>query len=105
MHLILWGFQMGFKGFLATLYSASFHTFISRKIAGGIYLGLVWLVTLAGAGLMLFSLVQATQGYAGQAILMLVGAPFATFISVVVLRLVFESSIALIVIAENTTKD
>jgi hypothetical protein len=96
---------MGFKGFLATLYSPSFHNFISRKIAGGLYIALVWLVTIAGAGTMLLSLVQAGQGYGAQALLMLIAAPIATFVSVIVLRLVFESSIALIVIAENTTKD
>lgn len=96
---------MGFKGFIATLYSASFHTFISRKIAGGLYLGLVWLVSIAGILAMFGSIMLATQGFMLEAILALLAAPLATFISIVVLRLVFESSIALIVIAENTTKD
>jgi hypothetical protein len=96
---------MGFKGFLATLYSPSFHTFISRKIAGGLYIGLVWLVSAAGAVLFLQSLMQAFQGYGVQSVLVALLAPVATFISVIVLRLVFESSIALIVIAENTTRD
>ena len=99
---------MGFKGFIATLYSANFHTFISRKIAGGLYLGLVWLVTIAGGLALLSGLSRFFAGYSSaviEGLLMLVGAPIATFISVVVLRLVFESSIALIVIAENTTKD
>jgi hypothetical protein len=96
---------MGFKGFLATLYSPSFEKFITRRIAGGIYIGLVWLVTAAGALMVLAGLYRATQGSIQTLLIALIGAPIATLISVVVLRLVFESSIALIVIAENTTRD
>ena len=96
---------MGFKGFLATLYSPSFDKFITRRIAGGLYVGLVWLVSAAGALTFIFGLYQATRGGLQTLLIDLIGVPIATFISVVVLRLLFESSIALIVIAENTKRD
>jgi hypothetical protein len=97
---------MGFKGFLATLYSPSFQTFITRKIAGGLYIALVWITTVGIAGFGLFGAVYlATNDQIGSAILLLVFAPISLLVAVIALRLVFESSIALIVIAENTTKD
>jgi hypothetical protein len=94
---------MGFKGFIATLYSPSFQTFISRRIAGGIYIGLVWIVTAIGLLGTLSSIYQALQGNAAVALLILVVAPLACFAAIVVLRLAFESSLALIVIAENSS--
>jgi hypothetical protein len=96
---------MGFKAFIATLYSPSVNTFISRKIAGWLYIILVSLVTIAGLTFFLQSLWLAFNGFGVERIFAALLTPVATLISVVILRLVFESSIALIVIAENTTKD
>lgn len=97
------------RGFFGALFDLSFKTFITRRLASLFYLaglvaiaigfivylvwglvrGIAFLPVNVGAGI---SLILAT----------IVLVPLVTFISIVVLRFVIESVVALIAIAENT---
>ena len=89
--------------FTRQLVDTNFEHFITRKVAKVFYI--IWIVLLAGvsviavvAGLIaLFS--GRVQGFEVLAILAL---PLLSFLLLIIVRLVFETSIALVLIAENT---
>jgi len=103
------------KNFFASLFDLKFEHFITRKISGVFYA-----VCLAAIGLFaLFSLGAGiyggfrmlTSGYSYEvsggliAILVtLIVVPVSTFMAVILTRLVFEASVALVAVAENTKK-
>jgi uncharacterized membrane protein YuzA (DUF378 family) len=87
--------------FFKSLFDLKFETFITRKIAGIFYainLGLIGLLALA-----LISAAGDAFGAVG-AIAALIVVPIITFIAIILTRLVFESSVALVTVAENTKK-
>jgi hypothetical protein len=97
------------RGFVSALFDISFRTFITRRLAGAFYV--VGLVAI-GIGFLVYfvwGLIRGIGaiGYAPGAGISLIVAtivlvPIATFIAIVVLRLVIEGVVALIAIAENT---
>jgi hypothetical protein len=99
------------RGFVSALFDISFRTFITRRLAGAFYV--VGLVAIAIAFLVCFigGIVRGALaiGFTPGAGITLILAtvilvPIATFIAIVVLRLVIESVVALIAIAENTQR-
>jgi hypothetical protein len=90
------------SSFFKSLLDLKFEHFVTRKIAGVFYaitLGVIAIGTLA-------VFIQGLwQGFIyGSVNLMVIVSPLAGFIAVVLTRLVFEASIALVAIAENTKK-
>lgn len=100
------------KNFLASLFDFKFETYITKQVASVVYailtvlfvivgaistflLGLAFLVSLQDIGYSYFSWTPFFS---------FLLAPVLTFLSIVALRLTFETSIALIEIAQNTKK-
>lgn len=99
------------RGFVSALFDVSFRTFITRRLAGAFYV--VGLVAIAIGFLvsLVWGLIRgiAALGFApGAGVSLIVSTvilvPIVTFIAIVVLRLVIESVVALIAIAENTER-
>ena len=98
------------RGFLAALFDLSFKTFITRRLASVFYLaGLIviaigFIVYFVGGIWRSIAFMLASNIGAGIALLIatLIIVPLVTFISIVVLRFVIESVVALIAVAENT---
>ena len=94
------------QNFFKTLMDSSFNSFITRKVSRVLYAVLSWLFIALGflfelgAVGALFSGGSTLTGYA---VLAVFAIPVLTFVLVIVLRLAFESGIALVLIAENTT--
>ena len=87
------------KGLFRILFADSkMESFISRKVAGIIYVVLAWGVALGAVFVALAAL--GSRGYQALALI----APVVGFLLVLILRMTFEASIALIAIAENTKK-
>ena len=82
------------------LFDFKFENLITRKILGTVYAILVVLISLASVAMLFTGLAQANNGLGGLILL----APLFWFLSLVFLRVGFETSIALILIAENTKK-
>lgn len=82
------------------LFDFKFENLITRKILGTVYAILVVLISIAAIAMFFVGLSQAERGLVGLVIL----APLFWFLSLVFLRVGFETSIALILIAENTKK-
>lgn len=92
--------QQTAKGLFKVLFSDyAMHEFISRKVAGIIYIALAWATVGFGAIAMIAAL-GSNNGTALFALLI----PIAAFLFILILRMAFEASIALIAIAENTKK-
>jgi hypothetical protein len=89
--------------FTKQLFDTNFEHFITRKVAKVFYI--IWIVLLAA-----FSALAVVAGlfslFTGQArgfeLLILVAAPLVSFLLLIIIRLAFETSIALVLIAENT---
>ena len=82
------------------LFDFKFENLITRKILGTVYAILVVLISLSAVVMLFTGLAQANQGLG----LLILVAPLFWFLSLVFLRVGFETSIALILIAENTKK-
>lgn len=89
------------NSFLASLFDSSFNTFITRSVAKVFYIiTMVILALIAGIGFvggLLYTSEDLVMG-----LLFMVLAPVASLISLVLIRLLFESAVALVLIAENT---
>jgi hypothetical protein len=103
--------------FIKALFDFKFEEFIYIKVARFLYLISVVIIGLATAGLFLFTLWNfvtgffqyiSEPGYMGlfgwTQLLLLLVTPLAGLLSIIILRLGFESGIALVAIAENTKK-
>jgi hypothetical protein len=89
--------------FIKQLLDTNFDHFITRKVAKVFYI--IWIVLLVGlSGIsVLASLVLIATGQAqGFEVLAILAVPLASFLLLIVIRLAFETSIALVLIAENT---
>ena len=87
--------------FAKSLFDLKFETFITRKIAGIFYailLGLIGLLTLVA---MVGILIRIGSFFD---LIALILVPLASLILVILVRLVIESSVALVTVAENTKK-
>jgi hypothetical protein len=85
------------------LFDFNFDKLITRKILGVVYAILVVLISLGSVaalfvGFNMFRYEELAQ------LLVLIGVPVTWFLSLVLIRVGFETSIALILIAENTKK-
>lgn len=96
------------KSFVRSLLDVKFETFVTRKIATVFYI--VGLVLILLGGLIAFFVQIAAGinllrfGTAGiiPILIALIVVPIATFVSVLLFRVMIEMTIAIIVIAENT---
>jgi hypothetical protein len=89
--------------FIKQLLDTNFDHFITRKVAKVFYI--IWIVLLVGLAAIsvLASLVLIFTGQArGLEVLAILAVPLASFLLLIVIRLAFETSIALVLIAENT---
>ncbi len=86
------------KGFFAALFDLKFEEWVTLRVAGVLYVIILALVGLFGV-VAFFSLLF--EG--GISILIaLVGVPLGLFIAVLLIRLSFEATVALIAVARNT---
>jgi hypothetical protein len=90
------------KSFFVKLVNVKFDEFITRKVASVFYV--LWLVGLGVfvaigvvAGLIAMASGQVLTGLGT-----IVGAPLLAFVILILVRLAFEASVALVAIAENT---
>lgn len=91
--------------FFKSLLDLKFQKYVTRQVASVLYAVILGLIAIAVVIIMIGSLIQASQGYGvGTALAGLVGAPIGGLVSVILIRLVFEASIALVAIAENTQR-
>ena len=100
------------EGFLRALFDISFRTFITRRLAGVFYV--VGLVAIAIGFLVYFiggivnGILAIVNQHVGAGISLIVATivlvPIVTFLTIVALRFVIESVVALIAIAENTER-
>ena len=90
---------------LSALFDSKLENFISRKVSGVIYVITAALLVLAWFIFEIFMLTQIFNPYLWvQALVLFFLSPFALVLVLIVVRMAFESGIALIVIAENTKK-
>jgi len=92
------------KSFFAALMDNSFTTFITRRVATVLYsilMVLIYVVVLVAvvAGVITFINDGAVIG-----LFMILASVLVGFVSLILIRLGFESAVALVLIAENTAK-
>ncbi len=98
--------------FFKSLFDFKFENFVTRQVASVMYAILLVVLGLASFFGVLWSLAQAvemaqwnmTGGVIAYFLLAVVGIPLIAFLYLVILRVAFESSIALVMIAENTKR-
>lgn len=100
--------------FFKSLFDLKFEHFITRKISGIFYaiclgaIGLFAIFAFFGGLFSSFQMISYGYGSSGLGfatlLVTIVLVPVLTFIAVIVTRLIFESSVALVAVAENTKK-
>ena len=91
--------------FLKKLFDVKFESFITRDVAKILYSIMLGLVLLGLALAELAGFITFFQGeYMLQGLLFILISPLAALLFLIIIRVAFESSIALISIAENTKK-
>ena len=91
------------KPFLAALIDSSFTTFITRRVATVLYLVLM-VVIAAFAAITLITGLVMIQTDGAIASLLILGGPLGGLLALILIRLGFESAVALVLVAENTSK-
>lgn len=92
------------KGFFASLFDFKFETYITKRVASVMY-GVLVVLIVVGAGLgFIFGITQIGGYFATQGFLLMIAAPLGGLLMLTILRVAFESSIALVDIAMNTKK-
>jgi ABC-type methionine transport system permease subunit len=84
--------------FFKSLFDFKFESFVTRQVASVLYAILV-----VGAGL--FGVFAIVYGLTRQQAYLIVLVPIVYLVYIILMRVLFESSIALVAIAENTKKD
>lgn len=87
------------KGFFGELFDFSFKTWVTLRVAGVLYaitLAIIILFALA----VLFALFRTGDILA---LLVALAVPLVTFLVILLVRLLFESAVATVAIAKNTT--
>jgi hypothetical protein len=92
------------KNFFSALTDRSFKTFITRPVASVLYLISMILVGIAVVILMVGGVIAFVGGDFGTGFFGLFLGPLLGLLVLILIRLFFESGIALILIAENTKK-
>ena len=92
------------KHFFTTLIDSSFKTYVTRQVAGVLYLISLVFIGLGATASVIAGLLSITQGLVLGGVLLAVGGPLVGVLLLILIRLVFESSVALVAIAENTGK-
>jgi hypothetical protein len=93
------------KGFFASLFDFNFETYITKRVASVMYAVLTALVLLTTLVVFIYSITLLGNSYvAGQALLMLIITPIFGLLALTTIRVGFETSIALVAIAQNTKK-
>jgi hypothetical protein len=91
--------------FFKKLFDVKFESFITRDVAKILYSIMLGLVLLGLALAELAGFIAFFQGeYMLQGLLFILISPLAALLFLIIIRVAFESSIALISIAENTKK-
>lgn len=93
--------------FLKALFDFKFDQFIYIRVARVVYAVLVILILVAAVASTLLLLVSLSNAYSyerGMIIALALASPFSALLTIILLRLIFESGIALVAIAENTKK-
>ena len=94
--------------FLKALFDFKFDHFIYIRVARVVYAALVIIILLAAVAMILIALASLSRAYYDYERTMALGialaSPIVGLLSVIALRLTFESGIALVAIAENTKK-
>jgi len=88
--------------FLAALLDTKFQSWITLRVAGILYV--IGIVAWAIIALVLAIGIGRAVGGPGGVVVFILAFPLLTFVAVLILRLIFESSIALVAIARNTDK-
>jgi ABC-type multidrug transport system permease subunit len=95
----------GEVGFFRSLFDFKFETYVTRRVASVMYAILTVIVLLATVILFILSIVSLGNPYAGgESILLVILTPILGLLLLTTIRLGFETSIALVAIAENTKK-
>jgi hypothetical protein len=92
------------KPFFSALFDSSFTNFIARRVAKVIYI-IVMVLTGIGVVLGVLGGLALMSQDLGAGLLVLIVSPLVGLLFLIVVRLAFESTVALVVIAENTSKD
>ena len=90
------------KGFFASLFDFKFETYITKRVASVMY-GFLAVLIAIGTGVGFIAGISQLGGYyAGQGLLLMIAAPIGGLLTLTIMRVAFESSIALVDIAMNT---
>lgn len=89
------------KPFFGSLFDSSFNTFITRSVAKVLYIvTMVVLAVFAVIGFIAGLIYTSEEPVIG--FLLMIGSPFVGLGFLILIRLMFESAVALVLIAENT---
>ena len=92
------------KDFFSALTDRSFGSFITRQVAGVLYLISMIFIGLAVGIVCIAGFIVGGQGNLLAGFVALVFAPLLGLLLLILTRLFFESGVALVLIAENTRK-
>ena len=91
--------------FFKKLFDTKFENFVTRDVARVLYIFMIALLGLSLLVAEIFGFLLLTgDGYVTEGILMIIASPVLALLSLIIIRVGFESSIALISVAENTKK-
>jgi hypothetical protein len=91
------------KSFFAALIDNSFTTFITRRVATVLYSILMVLIAIFVLVVVVAGILSlANDGLIG--VLIVLSGVLGGFVSLILIRLGFESAVALVLVAENTSK-
>jgi hypothetical protein len=91
------------KPFFAALIDSSFTTFITRRVATVLYSILMVLIAiLVGVAVVTGLIALSRDGLLG--LLIVLSGVLGGFVTLILIRLGFESAVALVLVAENTSK-
>ena len=92
--------------FFKKLFDTKFENFVTRDVARVLY---IFMLALLSVGLLMAEilgllLLASDEGLFVEGILLMLVSPLVALVSLIIIRVGFESSIALVSIAENTKK-
>lgn len=92
------------KTFFTALTDRSFNTFITRPVASVLYLISMILIAIGVGVGFIAGFLLLLQGDLVSSLIGFVLVPLASLLILILVRLFFESGVALVLIAENTSK-
>jgi hypothetical protein len=91
------------KPFFKSLFDSSFTTFITRKMATVFYIASMATIGLLVMVGLLIGIILMNEDF-GRGLLIAIFSPPAGLVALIAIRLGFESAVALVLVAENTSK-